>query len=115
MALIGHMRKLTLFIAASLDGFIAREDHSIDWLFSDQDYGYSGFYKSIDTIVLGRKTYELALKFDPWPYPGKKCYVITKQKNRMSDRRVEFCSDVLNLTKDLIKERGKSIWLEVLR
>lgn len=50
------MRKVKLFIASSLDGFIARENGDIDWLFTDADYGYAKFYDSIDTILVGRKT-----------------------------------------------------------
>ena len=52
------MRKLILFIASSLDGFIADEHGDTKWLFSDQDYGYKAFYDSVDTLIIGRKTYE---------------------------------------------------------
>ena len=48
------MRKLVLFIATSLDGYIAGPNGEIDWLFTDQDYGYSEFYATIDTVVMGR-------------------------------------------------------------
>ncbi|MBA3750538.1 MAG: hypothetical protein H0X03_06550 [Nitrosopumilus sp.] len=48
------MRELKLFIASSLDGYIATEDEDIGWLFSDGDYGYKKFYDSIDTVVMGR-------------------------------------------------------------
>jgi hypothetical protein len=56
------MRKIKLFIAASLDCYISREDGSIDWLFTDNDYGYLEFYNSIDTVLMGRKTYDKALE-----------------------------------------------------
>jgi hypothetical protein len=49
------MRKIKLFIASSLDCYISREDGSIDWLFTDDDYGYLEFYNSIDTVLMGRK------------------------------------------------------------
>lgn len=57
------MTKVKLYIACSLDGFIARDDGSIDWLTeyennSETDYGYSEFYASIGTVLMGRKTYE---------------------------------------------------------
>ncbi|MBL0061441.1 MAG: dihydrofolate reductase family protein [bacterium] len=54
------MRKVVLFAASSLDGFIARPDGAIDWLFQDGDYGFSEFMETVDSVVLGRKTYEVA-------------------------------------------------------
>ena len=50
------MRKVKLFIASSLDCYIAREDGGIDWLYTDADYGYAKFYDSIDTIIVGKKS-----------------------------------------------------------
>src|SRR5258705_13343598 len=62
-----------VYIATSIDGFIAREDESIDWLMDlpnpdKSDYGFSDFMKRIDGIILGRKTYETVLTFGQWPY-----------------------------------------------
>ena len=56
------MRKVKLFIASSLDGYIARKDGSIDWLYTDDDYGFAQFYDSVDTILMGRRTYDKALE-----------------------------------------------------
>lgn len=69
--------KIKLYIACSLDGYIAREDGSIDWLTKyeinpETDYGYSEFYASIGTVLMGRKTYEQVLGFGDWPYEEKK-------------------------------------------
>ena len=50
-----------MFIASSLDGLIAREDGSIDWLFTYNDFGYQEFYQSVDAVIMGRKTYEKGL------------------------------------------------------
>lgn len=75
--------KCSVFIATSLDGFIARKDGGIDWLMGDQlaaageDYGYKEFFAAIDTLVMGRNTYELALTFAAWPYAGKKVVVLS--------------------------------------
>lgn len=49
------MRPLVCFIATSLDGCIAGQADEIDWLFTDQDYGYTPFYANVDTVVMGRK------------------------------------------------------------
>ncbi len=61
-----------VFIATSLDGFIARPDGSLDWLLSrdapGEDHGYDTFMQRIDGLVMGRGTYEAVLGFDPWPY-----------------------------------------------
>ncbi|WP_172331825.1 dihydrofolate reductase family protein [Mangrovicoccus sp. HB161399] len=61
-----------VFIAASLDGYIAREDGAIDWLerFGEtgEDHGYARFISGMDAIVMGRGTWETARHFEPWPY-----------------------------------------------
>jgi dihydrofolate reductase len=63
----------SVYIATSLDGFIARKDGSIDWLTSiedpaGEDYGYAEFMEGIDAIVMGRGTFETILSFPSWPY-----------------------------------------------
>lgn len=61
-----------VFIATSLDGFIARSDGSIDWLTAidagGEDHGYDAFIASVDGIIMGRGSYETVQGFDPWPY-----------------------------------------------
>jgi dihydrofolate reductase len=75
--------KCSVFIATSLDGFIARKNGDLDWLpgsdgvAGDEDYGFHEFFASIDTLVMGRKTYELALTFKEWPYRGKNVIVLS--------------------------------------
>ncbi len=81
-----------VFIATSLDGFIARSDGSIDWLTErgEQagDTGYDDFMASIDTVVLGRNTYELALGFESWPYEGKQVEVLSTTLDPDADERI---------------------------
>jgi dihydrofolate reductase len=74
-----------VFIATSLDGFIARPDGSLDWLMQAQatapageDFGYAKFMVGIDALVMGRKTFETVLGFDPWPYPGRAVHVMSR-------------------------------------
>ena len=105
------MRKVKLFIASSLDGFIAREDGSVNWLFSDLDYGYKKFYDSIDTVIMGRKTYEKSLELEKYPFQGKTGYVFTENTEMSKDNNIEFINDVLNFVNYLVKEEGKDIWL----
>ncbi|GAB5534067.1 MAG: dihydrofolate reductase family protein [Rubricoccaceae bacterium] len=73
--------RASVFIATSLDGFIAREDGEIDWLegwSGDGDCGYSDFIASVDTLILGRKSFEKVLSFgEPWPYEGLRVVVLS--------------------------------------
>lgn len=68
-----------LYIAQSLDGFIATEDGGVGWLdaFQDADYGFAEFERSVDAIVMGRVTYEQVRGFGAWPHPGKPCIVLS--------------------------------------
>lgn len=71
----------SVFLGASLDGFIARKDGSLDWLKpfdeSGENYGFDEFFASVDTVLLGRKTYDVVLGFEKWFYAGKRCVVAT--------------------------------------
>ncbi len=75
-----------VFIATSLDGYIARPDGGLDWLLQAQasapageDFGHARFMQGIDALVMGRKTYETVLGFDPWPYPGLPVHVMSRR------------------------------------
>ncbi len=68
----------SVFIATSLDGFIARPNGDLDWLPTDaEDHGYDAFMANIDTIVMGRGTYEKVLTFGAWPYGTMPVVVLT--------------------------------------
>jgi dihydrofolate reductase len=99
----------SVYIATSLDGFIARPNGSIDWLSRverpGEDYGYHGFFDSIDTIVIGRKTYETALGFASWPYAGKRCVVLTHSRPP-SDHGQTFFSGPPNVLMQSLSEAG---------
>jgi dihydrofolate reductase len=98
------MRKIILFIASSLDGYIARRDHSIDWLFTSGDYGYKKFYDSIDTVIVGRKTYDVVRGFEKEPFKGKKIFVFSRSNPN-------FSKDPVKTVRRLKKEKGRNIWL----
>ena len=112
-------RNIILYIATSLDGYIARNNGEVDWLSgngddTNVDNRYEKFYNSIDTVVMGRTTYEQVvneLSPDTWVYEGKKCYVATRKKHE-SDKRAEFISDdIVEVIKNLKIQGGKDIWL----
>jgi dihydrofolate reductase len=87
--------KVSVFIATSLDGFIARSDGDLDWLTgaestsTEQDYGYQEFMDTVDTIVLGRNTFELVLTFDTWPYSGKNVVVLSSKPSAVPSHLVD--------------------------
>ncbi|MGB9941037.1 dihydrofolate reductase family protein [Methanosarcina sp.] len=113
-----NMPRMKLYIACSLDGFIAREDGSIDWLTEydnnpETDYGYSEFYISIGTVIMGRKTYEQVLEFGEWPYGEKKAYVFTRQREHLRrENKVEFVSgEIGEFVRQLKEKTDQDIWL----
>src|SRR5512136_787177 len=73
--------RCSVFVAASLDGFIARRNGAIDWLRAveepGQDYGFEAFFAQVDALLLGRATWEVACGFERWPYAGKRVAVLS--------------------------------------
>ena len=75
--------KVTVYIATSLDGFIAREDGALDWLppgpglEGEEDYGYKSLMDTVDTVVMGRHTFEKVLTLGDWHYKNKHVVVLT--------------------------------------
>jgi dihydrofolate reductase len=114
-------RKIIVYIATSADGCIARPDGSVDWLDRPQtagDCGMRAFYRSIDTILWGRKTYEMAIEFQKQGVKG--AGFDTKVKNLIFSRRpprsnpppVEFVTEPLSMfAKRLRRTPGKNIWM----
>lgn len=106
------MRKIVLFIACSLDGFIARENGDVDWLFTDQDYGYTGFFADVDTVLMGRRTYDQVLTFGEYPYKGTEGYVFSRKRGAGKDANVTFVSDdPVDFVWKLKQGPGNVIWL----
>ncbi len=71
--------KASVFVGASLDGFIARADGALDWLphGGGEPHGYDEFMATVDALVIGRKTYETVLAFDAWPYGAKPVFALS--------------------------------------
>jgi dihydrofolate reductase len=112
------MRKVVVYIAVSLDGYIAQEDGNIDWLsmveVPGEDYGYATFYETIDTVVMGRKTYEKVLSFGiPYPHSQKQNYIISKTLCGSTNQSIVFFNgDVKTLVTDLKQQDGKNIFID---
>lgn len=106
------MKKLNLFIATSLDNYIARKDGGVDWLFTDQDYGYQSFYEMVDTVVMGRVTYDQTREFGEYPYKEKMSYIFSRVKKTEPSDNVEFIdTDIIEFTTKLKRRGGKDVWL----
>ncbi|HET7537489.1 MAG TPA: dihydrofolate reductase family protein [Candidatus Didemnitutus sp.] len=109
------MRKLIYYVAASLDGCIARRDGAVDWLptpTAKEDYGYAKFLGRVDTLLMGRKTYEQMLTFGPWAYGERKCYVLTRKWAGQRDVHAEFIGgNIATLVRRLKRQPGRDIWL----
>jgi dihydrofolate reductase len=110
-------RKVKVYIAVSLDGYIAHSDGNIDWLDSvarpDEDYGYAAFIETIDTVIMGRKTYEKVLSFGgDFPHAGRDCYVLSRTE-RGPDGQVRFFSGPADeLLNQIQRKTGKDIFID---
>jgi dihydrofolate reductase len=117
-----RQRKIIVSVATSADGFIARADGSVDWLDRPQpkgNYGMGAFYRSIDTILWGRKTYEMALRFQEKGVAGSafdtrlKNYVFTRTAFPSPvPKGIEFVNEpVKKFARRLRAKKGKDIWI----
>ena len=107
------MRKVIFGVANSLDNFIARQDHAVDWLLWGKEAAafMSQFWKTIDTVLWGRKTYEVALKGGGvGSYGNVKNYVFSKTIKKSADDKVTIISeDAAKFVPKLKKQKGKDI------
>jgi len=115
------LRKIITYIATSADGYIARPDGNVDWLNRPRpagNYGMTAFYRSIDTILWGRKTYDIALEFEKQGIEGAafdpklQHYAFSHDPPRTPARGVEFVRDSIPaFAKRLRAAPGKDIWM----
>lgn len=113
--------QVILYIAISRDGFIADKNGGVSWLDpysvdvpAELENNYPDFFKSIDCIVMGRKTYEQMLTFGNWPNAGKHTYVFTESNDIPLRTDITFVSmDVKDFVQQIEKQHpGYKIWLE---
>lgn len=109
--------KVILYIAVSLDGYIALPNGDISWLSEfeggSEDYGYGKFFKRLGAAIMGAKTYEQVLGFGKWPYPGVTAYVITHRKwdNALQENIVFYNGDFKKLIEEAKRKTKKDIWI----
>jgi len=119
--------KISVYIATSLDGFIARENGDLDWLSGSdgasddgendsEDFGFNAFMESVDVLVMGRNTYEKVLTFGQWPYGRKRVVILSNTLTQNSDelpKTVEFRSGLpAQLVKDLQKSGAQHLYID---
>jgi dihydrofolate reductase len=116
--------RVTIHMASSLDGFIARRDGRVDWLetsdrFEDGDVmapdAVAEFLRTIDCYVMGSRTYETALDFEArgfgWSYGDKATFVLTHRELRKTRNTVEFyAGDLRRLVEERLKPKFRNIW-----
>jgi len=108
------MRKVVLQLAVSLDGFIEGPNGEFDWCFTDDDYGMTNFFKRIDAIFIGRKSYELTLTMGgsaPPGFPVLKEYVFSNSLKEAEGDRIIVKGDLTEEVNKIKNEPGKDIWL----
>jgi dihydrofolate reductase len=109
-------RLCILYIAMSLDGYIATKDDNIDFLntveLAGEDYGYTAFQQQVDTLIWGRRTYDKVLSIG-WEFHhrDKKCYVISTTRTG-ADENVEFVGNPVELVRALKASSGKHIYCD---
>jgi dihydrofolate reductase len=113
------MRKLSLFIAASLDGYIAKPNDDLSFLKlvekDGEDYGYTKFTDTIDTLIIGRKTYDFVLKeigSSHYDNGQRDVYVITRTERMQVGRTCFYTGNITELVKRLKSENGKNIYCD---
>ncbi|MDR2498319.1 MAG: dihydrofolate reductase family protein [Tannerellaceae bacterium] len=111
------MKKIKLYVAISIDGYIARIDGDLDWMsgfpnLGKTDYGYQAFFELIDTVIMDESTYLNILSMDIiWPYKNKTVYVATPYPTDDNDKVHFIPEDAIETISKLREEEGKDIWL----
>ncbi|HEY3417426.1 MAG TPA: dihydrofolate reductase family protein [Armatimonadota bacterium] len=108
--------EVILYIACSLDGYIATAAHGLDWLTRfetpEEDYGYQAFYQSVDALLLGSGTYEQMPKLGPWPYAGKPCWVFSRRRLHIEQPDVTLTDqDPETVLQEIVQRGLKRAWL----
>jgi Dihydrofolate reductase len=110
-------RKLCLFIAMSLDGYIAKPDGDISFLDEmnqeGEDYGYNAYIETVDTVLLGRKTYDKIRSMGvDIPYGNRSVYVLTRTSRENLGMTIFYSGDLRDLVNDLKSQSGKNIYCD---
>jgi dihydrofolate reductase len=106
--------RISVFVGVSIDGFIASEDGGLDFLdpYGGEEHGYEEFIRSIDTIVVGRVTYDTVLAFPDWPYEGKRVVVLTHRPLVARRGETTYAGPLAPLAARLAAEGVRHVYLD---
>lgn len=109
-------RKLILYIAMSIDGYIAKPNDDLAFLSivekDGEDYGYNDFVSSVDTVIIGRKTYDWVSKQFEFPHADKETYVITRTAKPSNGNISFYTGDIADLVSSLKRKNGNTIFCD---
>lgn len=106
------MRKIIVNLAVTLDGYIEGPNGEYDWCLADQDYGMTEFFNRIDTIFIGRKSFELIAGTEDEMFPGVQLYVFSDTLADVNSTRTQIVkkADWENTVRHILEQDGKDIW-----
>lgn len=110
-------RKLILYMAMSLDGYIAKPDDNLSFLSiveqEGEDYGYNDFMASIDTVIIGRRTYDWVMnQVSEFPHSDMETYVMTRTPRQQIGKTIFHTGDMKELVDSLQRQEGKNIFVD---
>ncbi len=118
--------KASAYLAVSLDNFIAREDGRLDWLKGEagtditlsagEDFGFTGFINSVDTVLMGRQTFDFICNSASWPYQGKRVVVLSHSLSKVPagyEDRVELqCGPAAEIWENLVRSGVAHVYID---
>lgn len=109
------MRKVILYMATSIDGFVASPDGGVDWILTDveleSEYGFESFVKTVDTLLMGRASYEQTVSFGDWPFSDHRIVVYSNKDFEPSTPNTSVRKFDPKFIEKLKNEEGKDLWL----
>lgn len=111
---------MSVYIATSIDGYIAKEEDDLDWLTTfnppddtpDEDYGFKNFLASTDAIIMGKNTYKIASSVDAWPYQGKRVIVLSSTLSSVRESAELYDGDIIVLVNQLYNDKVRHIYVD---
>src|SRR5262245_24801520 len=106
--------RVSVFVGVTIDGFLAREDGSFDFLkpFESEEHGYEEYMGTVDALVVGRETYETVLGFETWPWTGKRVVVLTHRPIEPGHGETAYAGALKPLMERLANESIRRVYLD---